>query len=151
MNGLIESALAHHRPRKVGNCAVSLLIEEVAPAAQSLTYQKADHHNVENGQKSHFLDFRDYESAGKRADDTAVYRQAALVDIENFDRMREIIIPLKNTEVQSRADNTGDKTDKDAVHQLAEIELKTRSGLVGVENCKHKTRRDDKSVPVDLE
>ena len=132
MYRLVESSLAHHRPRQIGYGAVRLLIEEVAPAAETLTDQKTDHHNVENRQKAHLLDFRDGKSSGNRADYAAVYRQAALVDIEYLNRMSGVIIPFENAEVKPCADDTRDKSDENAVHQLAEIELKTRRGFVGV-------------------
>ena len=151
MDGLIQSALAHHRPRKVGNCAVSLLIEEVAPATETLTDQKADHNYIQNRKKAHFLYFRDDKTSRDSADYAAVNRQAALMNIENFDRMGKIIVPLKNAEVQSRADYSGYYTDENAVHQLVEIELETRSRLVSIENSEHKSRGNNQTVPIDLE
>ena len=100
VNWLIESALAHHSPRQVGHGAVSLLVEEVTPASESLTDKKAYHYNVENRQKPHLLDFSDDKAARNRADYAAVYRQAALVNIKYLYRVGEIIIPLENAEIQ---------------------------------------------------
>nr|WP_316609221.1 hypothetical protein [uncultured Ruminococcus sp.] len=116
-----------------------------------MTDKKANHNNIENRQKTHLLDFRDDKSARYRADYASVYRQAALVNIKYLYRVCEIIIPLENAEIQSCADYSGNKSDKNTVHQLVEIELKTRSCLVGVENREHKSRRYYQAVPIDLE
>ena len=126
MHRFSERALAHHAPRQISRRAVRLLIEEVAPAAESLTDQEADHGDIENGHELHLLDFGDAQSAEQCADDAAVDGESALMNRKNLERMGAVIVPLENAEIQPCADDARDKTDEHAVKQLVAVDVVAR-------------------------
>ena len=151
MNRFSERSLAHHRPRKICDGSVGFLVEEVAPSADTLTDQETNHHDVENGQEFHLLDLGDDQAAEQGADDAAVDRETAFVDIEQLVEVAAVVIPFEDTEIQPCADDAGDQSGKNTIHQLAGIDVVTRRALVAVHYGKQQADRDDQAVPINLE
>ena len=132
-------ALAHHTPRQIGHRTKGFLIHKVTPATYTLSDKKAYHSYIQNRQKLHFLDFCNCKSTQKGTDYSTVYGKSALIDIENFNRIFAIVIPLKEAEIQPCTDNSRYYTDQNTVNKLILINFIAFCTYPRIQNSKHKT------------
>lgn len=120
------SAFAHHTPRQIRRRAVCLLIEEVAPSAYALSDKKTNHRYIKYRHNLHFLQLCNCKTANQCSDYAAVDCKSSVVDVENFNGIFAVIIPLKEAKVKSCADNTRYYADKDTIYKLSGIYIVTR-------------------------
>ena len=86
LHGIVYRALyrtARHSEEKVGVSAECLLIDEVAPASDALTYEQSEHGDVEHGEYPHLAQLADDEADHKGADYAAVYRKSAVAGVDD--------------------------------------------------------------------
>lgn len=143
--------LTDHAEHIVRGCAERLLIEEVAPAADRLTDQKAGHGDIEDRQEFHLADLRHDQTADQRADDRAVNGDTAVTDIDDLTGMRREIIPFENNVIGTRADDRGDDADDHAVDQLIAVDVIVTGVEIGVGHRQDQTDCDQDAVPVYIE
>ncbi len=109
--------LADHAEQAVRLITEGFLIKEVAPSAERLTDQKADHCDVQKRQKRMLADLRHRQTADQSADDRAVDRDPAVTDIKE----RTPVTRIKRNIIHTRTDDRRDDTDDDAVKQLVAV------------------------------
>ena len=73
------------------------------------------------------------------------------MDIEQLVEVAAVVIPFEDTEIQPCADDAGDQSGKNTIHQLAGIDVVTRRALVAVHYGEQQADRDDQAVPINLE
>lgn len=120
------STLAHHTPRQIRRCAVCLLIEKVAPSAYALPYKKTNHRYIKYRHNLHFLQLCNCKTANQCSYYAAVDCKSSVIDVENFNGIFAVIIPLKEAKVKSCADNTRNYADEDTIYKLACVNIVTR-------------------------
>ncbi len=145
-----DGVFAYHSPRQVGLRSKRLLVGKIAPSADSLTKQKAHHGYVEHRQKLHLLQLCHKQAADQRADYSAVYRQSAVVDVQDLDRVASVIVPFEQAKIKSCADDSANKPGKYAVKKLVKIYLVPLRASPCIEHGKQQSGHYYKSVPIHL-
>ena len=94
-----------HGKQSVGVAAKGLPIDEIAPAANRLSDQKAQCHQIQQCRQVDFFDFAVQDHANRRTDYCTVDGQSAAADIDDFLQVAAVIVPLRKYIVQSGADH----------------------------------------------
>ena len=96
-----------HAPGQIGRTAESLLIDKIAPAADSLPNQETQRGNIENRTNLHLADFGGNRTCRQSGNDTAVNTESSLMDIQDLERIVAVCIAwIKNDIVQTGANHT---------------------------------------------
>lgn len=109
-------AVTVHAPRQVGRAAESFLVHKVTPAADTLTDEIAKRRDIQHGEQVHLADLRDDAAAQHAADDAAVNAEAALFDVEDFHRVRDVLVArVEDDVVKTRADDATEQAGDDGI------------------------------------
>ena len=140
-----------HPQEAVGLGAEGLPVEEVAPAAQALADQKAQGGDVQHRANLHLLDPGKDQNADGSADDAAVNGQATVPDIQNFDGVVLIAVPLEDAVVQPGAQNGKGHDAQHAVGQIVHGQAELAAAAAGVKDRQQQAHGDDEAVQMDAQ
>ncbi len=145
--------VSRHAPRQSGVAAKGLLVEEVAPAADRLTDQKAGRRQIKHSQGIHLAERTHPQRRHKRHDYAAVNRQSALPDTQNAQRIAEVLCAIlrKNDVVQTRSDKGKQRADQHHVRHRILGNLKFIGTPIGIKNCQQKADGNQHAVPANAE
>ena len=158
LHGVVDRALyraAGHTEEEIGICTESLLIDEVAPASDSLTYEETDNRDIEHGEHLYLAYLTDYEPDQYRAYKTAVYGKSAVSGIDHsFQGLADgaffVVIEIKQDVVEPCADDTSDNTADNGVNGSVGINAEPFHSRENIEYREDKSEGDDDAVPLDI-
>ena len=154
-----EHSLAHrvlddvagHTEEPRGLAAVRLLVHEVAPPPDRLAEHNVRQREVENVQKTLFLDLGGDEQRDCGGDDSAVDCEAALPDREDLSRVLLIVVELEQHVVQSRADDCRRNADDQIVQHVVRFDRVFFRETQAENDAENHAEADYQTVPVELE
>ena len=155
-NALRCDKRAFHRKRPVCRTvrAIRLLVDEISPSADCLSYQKTKRGNVQHCGKVNLAQLAEQKSHEYRRDNSAVYGNSAVADFREcchkivlFPRGR--VKRCEHAEINSRADKTADGCRKNYVKRsvLAQSEILLHT-VKSINARKHNSHGNQHSVPV---
>ena len=130
--------------------AEGLPVEEVPPAANQLTDQQTQGHDVQIGRQLLLLELGEEQQPQNGADDAAVDGDAPLPDVEGGDGIVLVEIPAEDHVVDPGADNGRGHGEENGVRHQVKVGAEFLDPLFGVEDGQQKTQGDDQPVVVDL-
>ena len=139
-----------HPQEVIGDTAVGLAVDKVAPAADELTDQKAQRNNIQHGEHRNLLDQLAVDDHTQyRADYRTVDGDAALPDVENADGIGRVLLPFKDAVVNTGADNGKGSDPQHTVQKIVFGKTELGFAAQGIDSTQHKTQSQDHTVQVD--
>ena len=142
---------AGHAEQAVGVAAERLLIEEVAPAADALSQQEPDAHDVQQGEELHLADLCHQKAHQQTADDAAVNGKPAAANVENAFPVAGVIAPVQQHVVGTGTHHAADDAADDAVQHAVRIQPVLFHLGECVDHCQHQSQRDENAVPLNVQ
>ena len=144
--GIDKGQLYSHGKQGVGISAEGLTVEKIAPSAYKLTDEYSEKTAVGKQKEAYLPDPAENKCCNTAGNDTSVYGETALTDIQNADKIVFILIPFEEYIVQSGAyDSEYYGKNKKIIVQIRVIMMSSGIMLYNKERQQH-ADADDYSV-----
>ena len=152
MHHAVRTFNAHAQEEIAKNLlAEALPVEEIAPAAHTLTDQQPQNHDVQIGGDFLLFDLREEKQSQNPADHAPVDGQTAPPDVEDGGEVAPIAVPAEDHIVDSGADNGCGHGEEDCVRHPVKVGAELGDSGTHVENGQQEAQGDHQAVEVDIQ
>ena len=126
-----------------------LPVHEIAPTADALADEEAQHHHVQQGSHLDLLDLAEDADAQDCTQNTAIDGQAAFPDVEELVQMLAVVVPGEDAVIKSGAEDGEGGHPQHAVHQVIFLDAELAAALATVEHRQDQAEGNDHTVIID--